>query len=328
MKLKKHNVVFQILILIIILLGTFSSPKPIHAQVGTAYDMINGVNELRALNGLAPLSINGALMASAQAHADWITETGLGGHEGVDGTYAVDRAIIAGYGGGAKVYVNENWARGYNLSIYDCIYVSWNDPDHMGNMLTIYHNEIGAGVSIDSQNRVTYVLNVGHVSGSVEPLPETTLVPTQPQITYAPYLQPSTPNADGSIMHTVRYGEFLITIAEAYGITLSELLALNNLTMDSPIYPNDVLIIKVGETQEPTEVIPPTPTRTPTLRATPTPRPSLTPVLTQTPTPKPERSPGVITRMFSGNAKYLAIGLIGISLVGIVLLVVSSKRIH
>lgn len=328
MKPKKSIIVIQIIFLIIISLGVFSNPSPIKAQAGTAYDMINGVNELRSLNGLAPLSINAALMASAQAHADWITETGLGGHEGVDGTYAVDRAIIAGYGGGAKVFVNENWTRGYNLSVYDCIYVSWDDPDHMGNMLTIYHKEIGAGVSIDSQNRVTYVLNVGHVSGSLEPLPETPLVPTQPQITYAPYLQTSTPNQDGSIMHTVRYGEFLITIADAYGIPLNELLTLNNLTMDSAIYPNDVLIIKVGETQEPTEVLQSTPTRTPTLRATPTPRPSLTPILTQTPTPKPERSPGVLARMFSGNAKYLAIGLIGISLIGIALLVVSSKRIH
>lgn len=300
-------------------------PVRVSAQAGSAYDMINEVNAFRAANGLPPFSINGALMASAQAHADWISATGLGGHEGVDGTYAVDRARIAGYGGGATIFVNENWARGYGLSVYNCIYVSWNDPDHNGNMLAAWHNEVGAGVSIDSQNRVTYILNVGHVSGSA-PIVQPTAAPGG---TITPYIQPmvtSTPDATGKIAHNVVYGDTLWTIATAYGITLDELLALNGLTAESTIYPGDVLIIRLGVTPEPTATSDITPTTT--LKPSQTPRPTLTPMLTPLATPTPEKGPNVFQRIFSGDRLGVGIALIGICVLGLVLLIISTRRIR
>ncbi len=317
----------------ILLLGVciFCSSIPVAAQAGNAYDMINGINELRASNGQAPFSINAALMASAQAHADWITETGQGGHIGSGGSYAVDRAIAAGYGGGATVFVTENWARGFNLSVIDCIYVSWNDADHMGNMLGTWHNEIGAGVSISSNNQVTYVVNFGHISGSA-PLPqppsETVIIATQAQ--YNPPLQTTTPKPDGSIFHVIKEGQFLIHIANAYEIALDELLNLNNLTIDSPIYPGDTLIIQIGTTPEATPTPNPTLsfTPSPTLKPSNTPRPSLTPFFTPTLTPKPEKNPGYLSRIFTGNTKYLGIGLIAVSVLGLVLLIISSSRMR
>jgi len=243
----------------------------------------------------------------------------------VDGTYAIDRAYIAGYGGGATIFVNENWARGYGLSVYNCIYVSWNDPDHMGNMLAAWHNEVGAGVSIDSQNRVTYILNVGHVSGSA-PVVQPTAVPGG---TITPYVQPlvtSTPDATGKIAHNVVYGDNLCTIATAYGITLDELLALNGLTAESTIYPGDVLIIRLGSTPEPTATSEVTPMAT--LKPSQTPRPTLTPMLTPSATPIPEKGPSVIQRIFSGDHLGVGIALIGISVLGVVLLIISTRRIR
>ena len=54
----------------------------------------------------------------------------------------------------------------------------------------------------------------------------------------------STPAADGSITHIVRSGEFLITIAQAYGISLDELLTLNNLSAESILQVDQELIIR------------------------------------------------------------------------------------
>ncbi len=315
--------------LLILLINGFALPKPSLAQAGDPYDLINGINELRAASGLAPFSINAALMASAQAHADWITETGQGGHVGIGGSLAVDRAVAAGYGGGAAVFVNENWARGYNLSAYDCIYASWNDSDHMGNMLHTLHNEVGAGVSISASNQVTYVVNFGHVSGSA-PLPQPTASTIQTQAPYNPPLQTSTPRADGGILHVVRENEFLINIAAAYNITLDELLQLNNLTLDTAIYPGDTLIIRLATTPEATATTETTTTTTPapTIKPSNTPRPSLTPYQTPTATPEPDKGPGILSRIFSGDSKYLGVGLIAVSVLGLILLIVSSSRLH
>jgi len=286
--------------LFILLAGLIAFPQPAKAQAGSAYDLINEVNALRAANGLPPFSITAALMAAAQGHADWISDTGLGGHEGADGSYAVDRAREAGYGGGAAVFVNEN--------------ATW-------------HNEIGAGVSIDSEKRVTYIVNVGHVSGST-PIEQPTLAPGETEIPYLPSLQTSTPNPDGGIIHIVKAGETLWVIATAYGLSLDELLTLNGLTADSPIYPDDVLIIRLGTTPEASSTTEEETQPTATIRPSQTPRATLTPVLTPTATATQVKGPGLIERVFSGDARMLGIGLIAVCVLGLVLLIFTSSRIR
>jgi LysM repeat protein len=264
-------------------------------------------------------------MASAQAHADWISATGQGGHVGINGTYAVDRAAAAGYGGGATIFVNENWARGYGLSVSDCIYVSWNDPDHMGNMLATWHNEVGAGVSIDDQNRVTYILNVGHVSGSA-PVVQPTDVPGQTQAPVTLPIQTVTPDSSGALIHTVREGESLWAIATAYNINLDALLALNGLTADSIIYAGDQIIIQLGVTPEPTQTESITPTST--LKPTITPRPTLTPFNTPIPTVIAEKPGGLFQRIFIAERLGILVALVGVLILGFVLWVISARRIR
>lgn len=138
----------------------------------------------------------------------------------------------------------------------------------------------------------------------------------------------STPGADGSIKHIVRSGEFLITIAQAYGISLDELLALNNLTAESILQVDQELIIRKATNPLPAltsgTVIAPTATLRPSL----TPQPSRTPALTAVPTPTPTRGPGVFTRVFSGRAAYVGIGIVVLILLGAALLIISSRRIH
>jgi LysM repeat protein len=138
----------------------------------------------------------------------------------------------------------------------------------------------------------------------------------------------STPAADGSVTHVVKSGEFLITIAQAYGISLDELLSLNNLTAESILQIDQKLIIRKATNPLPAltsgTVIAPTATLRPSL----TPQPSLTPVLTAAPTPTPTRGPGILTRVFSGRAAYVGIGIIVLILSGVALLIFSSRRIH
>jgi len=138
----------------------------------------------------------------------------------------------------------------------------------------------------------------------------------------------STPAADGSITHTVKEGEFLITIAQAYGITLDELLALNGLTADSIIQPGQDLIIRRATTPQPAltsgTVLAPTATLRPSL----TPQPTHTLYLTPTPTITPTPGPGIFERFFTGNTRYIGFGLLALVVLGVILLVISSRRIH
>ena len=83
-------------------------------------------------------------------------------------------------------------------------------------------------------------------------------------------LETAAPNPDGSVMHEVQPGQALWSIAAAYQIDLSDLLALNGLTEKAVIQPGDKLVIKLGE-----------PTDTPEKESHATALPSLSPTETR-----------------------------------------------
>jgi LysM repeat protein len=134
--------------------------------------------------------------------------------------------------------------------------------------------------------------------------------------------------ADGSISHTVKEGEFLYPIAQAYGITFDELLALNGLTAESVIQPGQVLIIRRATSPQPALTSGTVLASTATLRPSLTPQPTLTPYVTLTPTITPTPGPGIFERVFTGNSSYVGYGLVALIVVGVILLAVSSRRIH
>ena len=138
----------------------------------------------------------------------------------------------------------------------------------------------------------------------------------------------STPAPDGSISHTVQEGEFLITIAEAYGITLDELLALNGLTAESIIQPGQVLVIRQATSPKPALTSGTIQVPTATLRPSLTPLPTLTPFITATPTVTPTPGPGIFERIFTGPTRYIGFGLIALVVGGVILLVISARRMH
>ncbi|NLE84686.1 MAG: LysM peptidoglycan-binding domain-containing protein [Chloroflexi bacterium] len=144
------------------------------------------------------------------------------------------------------------------------------------------------------------------------------------------YMQTATPGLNGEIRHTVLPDQFLYHIVDLYGISLQDLLSLNNLTEDSPVFPGDQLIIvRGGEvdlgqgtlTPESTAVDPtPLPTATADL--------VLFTTLDETPETTPTAETGFFQRVFSTNARWLAFGVMALVLFGVVLLIISSRRIQ
>lgn len=226
------------------------------AQTEDAWGLIAAVNALRASYGLPPYEVDSALMAAAQAQSEWQKEIGTWSHSGPGGSRPHDRAVAFGYGGGAQVYVSENVAMGPNLTPQKAVYELWQDAVHLETMISSFYRHIGAGVAA-SENMVYYTILVGTIAGEEGSSPS---VPGQGNVTPAAGVAPAatqlvvqpiqiaTPMSDGSIIHVVQWGQFLITIADAYGISLKELLALNGLNENTVIYPGDKLIIRLPST--------------------------------------------------------------------------------
>lgn len=277
------------------LLPGHSNPQPAFARPllqGSGSDVIALVNSLRAANGLPLYKLNSLLMASAQAHSEYQAANQDTMRTGVDGSSAKDRAISAGFGGGAIVFVSENIASGVNMSPDRAVQVWQGDSQHLATLLSPSYTDAGAGVASDG--KVTYItLDVGYIAGQEGSAQNPTSQTAQAtsSITQTPTARPGkgfvimpvvtvTPQADGSIIHIVQPGEVLLNIAVAYNLKLADLYKLNNLNEKSVIYPGEKIKIKG-----------PDPTPTPTETSTPTRIPTATRRPTRTPTPTVFASP-------------------------------------
>jgi LysM repeat protein len=120
-----------------------------------------------------------------------------------------------------------------------------------------------------SQNQVYYddaqlivtagggVVNVG--SGSTNNQGDTNVPPpptSTPLPAFAPFVSPQGGGDGGRVEHTVQSGDTLAAIAVAYGVPQSEILALNNLTMDQARFLSVGQRLLIREaTAQPTEVV-------------------------------------------------------------------------
>ncbi|MDK2982285.1 MAG: hypothetical protein PWQ55_2632 [Chloroflexota bacterium] len=265
------------LLLLTVLLAVMLLPNgSLTASAASPYDLIAAVNDLRANNGLAAIPTDGILMSAAQTQSDYLAVScnlaSCNGHVGAGGTYAKDRAVAAGYDLQPGMNVIEAWAgRNPNASLSDIIYSTWADEDHMAVMLHPDAIGVGAGVTESEDGYVYYVLDVavdygsGGSGASVNSTIPTTAVTAQVAL-----VQVATPQADGSIVHTVGNGQALWNIAAAYDVTVDQIKSLNGLNSD---------IITTGQELK----IQGSYTPTPTLEPSATPRqPTRTPVPAQT----------------------------------------------
>ncbi len=214
-------------------------------QRGDGYQVIALVNQVRSGYGLSPLQAKSELMVAAQGHSDYQASVGSVTHTGSGGSSPLSRALAAGYGGGAKVYVTENIYGGNDASPSQA--VSWWKGDSVHLQAMINPNAIDAGAGIASSgSMVYYTLDIGYIAGQEGSA--ATNVPgvggTRPP-TAIPIImiQTATPNADGSIIHIVQSGQALWNIAAAYKISLTDLMNMNGLTEDSLIYPGQKILV-------------------------------------------------------------------------------------
>jgi len=162
--------------------------------------------------------------------------------------------------------------------------------------------------------RVYITMDAGWPSGAY-PLPtRQTWTPegnTTPGISSTLAFEPivvSTPLPDGSLYHVVGYGQSLIGIAGAYGMSVTDLSTINNINPDQ-IYAGQKLLIRLAATlsatPEPTESI-----------SVLTPSLAITPSVTVTPVVETPSSPMRVTGMI----------IIGICVLVAVILLTNRRR--
>ena len=325
--MKRKSIHLYLALVIILLLVLFGNSMRTSAQAGDPYSLVDAVNNLRLANGLPALQVNSILMSIAQSHSDYQAAIGQVTHTGAGGTRPKDRATAAGYGGGAAFFISENIAGGNNLSVDGVISMWLGDDPHIQTMLGANYQDIGAGVAV-SDGFVYYTIDVAYVAGGGNYSPPATSKPGGPTAIPIYLVQTSTPNSDGSVVHIVKSGQTLIGIAKAYGLTVAEIKALNNLTSDA-IYVGDKLIIRLANTPGPTDTstttITPTRAATPTRNPTRTPTPSASPAVTTLVTPAADPAlEGVAQSGSDPLGNILVMAIIGMAAGGVILMVVGS----
>ncbi|MCE5209354.1 MAG: CAP domain-containing protein [Chloroflexi bacterium] len=307
------------------------------AQAGTVYDLIAAVNALRNAQGLTPLEIDGSLMSAAQSQSDYQASVGYWTHEGAGGTSPKDRAVAAGFGGGATIYVSENVAVLNPSATFDTlIYSIWSDSLHWNTMTNPNYTHAGAGITV-SGDEVYYTLDVAYVAGSTGGYVTggSTSTPGgagfEATTAAGEVINPvitATPHEDGSVVHVVDQGQALWSIAIAYNTTIANIIFLNNLDPDNPsIWPGNELLIQPS--LMPSSTVPVTPTKLP---ATRTPHPSYTPrpiVPTRTATIVPTATPEPFIQLPSLktiNRHSLGIAIIAVCAAGLLAVIITGFR--
>ena len=222
-------------------------------------EIIGMVNGLRASYGLPALIEDAILNSTTYITAQQMAANGVCAHIGG----VRERVAAAGFGGGATVFATENIACSPDATM-DWLMNVWGDADHMMPMVESRYTHIGAAAYTDSDGLTYYVLHAAYSAGtgSVNP-PAPVDNPADTVIDTSQLVEPVftvTPQDDGSIVHVVKYGHTLFSIATWYNVSMEEIIALNNLGSSS-LLDGQKLIIRLA----PTATITPTPiTPTPT----------------------------------------------------------------
>lgn len=163
-----HRVGFLVPLLALTVMSA-SAPSPALASNEPAWHLVQLVNAERARHGLKPLTINYALMDSAQSYAYVLAQGWCWGHYCGPVPNPSDRAWQAGYRG--PYFVGENIA--YGVQTPDAVFDLWmNSSAHRANILNPYWTEIGVGVAWDSSTtHWTQAFGAGRVAPPPRLLP-------------------------------------------------------------------------------------------------------------------------------------------------------------
>jgi len=236
---------------LILILGLLTRPVPLAAQSDPASEIFLLINQFRASQGLPPFQYNGTLAAAAQAHANWMASTSIVSHTGAGGSSPQTRSTAAGYIG----YVVENIVGGNQMSPRSGLIWWQNSPIHYNALVTSRYPQAGVGFSTNGQQNM-YVLVVGRPPGPNESGPTVGGPDTSAAPLIITPIRLAEPREDGSIVHVIRQGQAMWTIAAYYDVDLNYLYLINGLTEGDVLHPGDEVTVRLADGQEP----PPTPT--------------------------------------------------------------------
>lgn len=236
-----------------------ASAAPAGMTITSPSQLIDVVNNLRIANGLSTLVMHSILMQSAQSQADYMAATGIVTHARPNGTYT-QQLLSLGFPlagdlslGGFRA---ENILSTYGPLEWDGVPPGWQDAAHMNTMLSGNFTHIGAGIS-QSGDSYYYAVDTAATTSSGQQQDSastilTSVPPSSGDAGVSQFMVPvtlSTPRPDGSVYHKIQYGQSLWSIAIAYGTTIKNIQALNNLGDDSTVYQGQELLIMTGATQ-------------------------------------------------------------------------------
>ena len=308
-------------------------------------DIIAEINNLRASYGVPALATNPILMSVAQTEVNGI-EAGQPPTWRPYGLTLGQWLIKDGYPLSGDLsqdgYRSENWAlvnsaQGAIDQLHE--WIASNDEAHMNTMLSQYRSDIGVGVAGSKnqygQDEIYMVIETalrtgsgqqqGDAQGFLTSLPgliggAQSINGTPVAMSASGYIVPvalSTARPDGDVIHPVRSGQSLWSIAIHYGTTIQQIRQLNNLGADNTIYEGQKLLVKKAATQ-PSAAAHASATVTATfLPATPTPFPP-------TGTPSPTATPAAVSLASSNNPAALVFVLV--VLIVLVALIVPFMR--
>ncbi|MDO9546302.1 MAG: LysM peptidoglycan-binding domain-containing protein, partial [Pelolinea sp.] len=201
----------------------------------------------------------------------------------------------------------------------DALYGFWNNSIvHKNTILNSDNIHIGAGVTEgDGFRYFIVVFGIEHSSdgssggGVASTVPTTAVTPKVAPVTVA------SPGEDGSIVHEVKIGQALWSIAAAYEVTVDQLLGLNNLSAGAVIYEGQNLLVRLAYTPTPS----PTATQTPR-PPTRTPIPAQTAQNVNTPTPDGDTTENGFLGL---SRQTMGLALVLICGIGLVLIVVGTS---
>jgi len=303
-----------------------SEPNPI-----TPADLIVAINTLRMANGLYALNVHPVLMQVAQMEANGIAN-GMPGHWRPNGLTLGQWLLSLGYPLSGDLsqdgYRSENWFYMSASTTVDEIITGWQgDAEHRNTMFSEFRSDIGAGIAITPDGEVVAVLetalqtNSGLMQHNASDM-LTGIVQTKAAYSgmetlaakngvlpdYSVPVVVSTARPDGDVVHEVKYGQTLWTLADLYHVHIEDIKRLNGL-VDDNIIPGWKLLIQKGATQPPPVTDTPlvVTTSTATLYPTAVPYYTKTPVLTAT-------SPSVpLSQQIKQNSTVVAALLIAFS---------------
>jgi uncharacterized protein YkwD len=241
-------------------------------------DIINAVNALRLSHGLAALSVHPVLTSIAQEQANALAASeGSVGHERPCGLTLGQQLLQMGYplSGALSLdgYRSENWVAASTTA--DAIQFWLSDDLHTNTMLSEHRSDIGAAVAVSNQIYVVLETALRTASGNMQyeaagiltGIPMTNVACIGEATQYAEYsklpqysipVMVNTALPNGDVIHEVKYGQTLWSLAIQYDTTIAEIRRLNNLYNDT-IQPGQKLVVKNAATQPaPGEAIPAT----------------------------------------------------------------------